>query len=252
MGRIFLRRMQFVAMREEVLVSGQEIAIKGADGDFTGYLAKPASGKGPGVVVIQEILGVNPWIREVADFYAAQGYIALAPDLFWRFKPGIQLDATIDKQFQEGLDYYGKFNVDTGVKDIQAAISTVRSLDGCTGKVGNIGFCLGGFLAYLTAARTDTDGTASYYGGGIHTKLNEAQNIRTPTVLHLAGADAFVPKEATDAILAGVKANPNITAYVYPGMPHAFCRANDPRHFNRESCTLAHTRTLDLFKRALA
>lgn len=233
-------------------MSGKDITIEGKDGSFTGYLAVPESGTGPGVVIIQEIFGINPWIREVADRYAAQGYIALAPDLFWRIKPGIQLDPTVEAEFREGLDYYGRFDVDKGVQDIQAAITVLRGMKGCTGKVGNLGFCLGGFLSYLTAARTDTDASASYYGGGIHTKLDEAANIRTPTLLHLAGNDSFVPQEALDAIVTGVQGHGAITVHVYPGMPHAFCRAHDPRHYNAEACALAHQRTLELFKGALS
>jgi carboxymethylenebutenolidase len=233
-------------------MSGKEITVKAKDGAFMGYLATPASGKGPGVVIIQEIFGINPWIREVTNWYASQGYIALAPDLFWRMKPGVQLDPTIDAEFQEGIGYYQKFNVDKGIEDIQAAIDTLRQTSGCTGKVGNLGFCLGGLLSYLTAARTDTNASSSYYGGGVHTKLGEAKNIKAPTLLHLAGNDSFVPKEATAEIIAGVKDNKHITVHVYPGMPHAFCRAHDPRHFNAEACSLAHSRTLDLFKSALA
>lgn len=233
-------------------MSGQEITINAKDGRFAGYLSMPASGKGPGVVVIQEIFGINPWIREVTDWYAAQGYMALAPDLFWRMKPGVQLDPTIESELQEGFGYYNKFDVDKGVEDIQATIDTLRGTPGSSGKVGNLGFCLGGLLSYLTAARTNTDACASYYGGGIHTKLGEIANIKVPTVLHLAGSDSYIPQDAIDAITAGAKTNPRISVYVYPGMPHAFCRAHDPRHFNAEACSLAHRRTLDLFKTALA
>lgn len=233
-------------------MSGKEITISGKDGSFMGYLATPDGKQGPGVVIIQEIFGINPWIREITNWYAAQGYMALAPDLFWRLKPGIQLDPTSDAQFQEGLDYYGKFDVDKGVGDIQTTISTLREMPGCTGKVGNLGFCLGGFLSYLTAARTDTDASASYYGGGVHTKLSEAASIKKPTILHLAGNDSFVPETAVAEIVAGVKDNPLVTTYVYPGMPHAFCRAHDPRHFDAEASNLAHRRTLDLFKSALS
>ena len=109
-------------------MAGKEIAIKGKDGAFNGYLATPLSGKGPGVVIIQEIFGINPWVRSVADWYAGQGYVALAPDLFWRIKPGIQLDPTIDAEFKTGLDHYGKFKLDSGVEDIQAAIAYAAAL----------------------------------------------------------------------------------------------------------------------------
>lgn len=233
-------------------MTGKDITINGKDGSFTGYLAAPPSGKGPGIVVIQEIFGVNPWVRSVADWYAAQGFMALAPDIFWRMKPGVQLDPTVDAQLQEGFGYYQKFDVDKGVEDIQATIDTLRRLPGCTGKVGNLGFCLGGLLSYLTATRTDTDASASYYGGGINTKLDEVAKIKAPTILHLAGSDSYIPQDAIDAIRAAVRDKSNISLHVYPGMPHAFCRANDPRHFNAEACALAHGRSVDLFRSALA
>lgn len=249
---IFIRLERFPTKQKGRQMTGKEISIAAKDGNFMGYLAMPSSGQGPGVVVIQEIFGINPWIREVTEWYAEQGYITLAPDLFWRLKPGIQLDPMSDSQFKEGFGYYEKFDVAKGIEDIQATITAVRQMPGCTGKVGNIGFCLGGFLSYLTAAQTDTDASSSYYGGGIHTKLDEAANIRKPTFLHLAGNDSFVPATAVEDISAGVKDQKNITVYVYPGMPHAFCRAHDPRHYNAEACSLAHQRTLELFKTALA
>ena len=233
-------------------MAGKDITINGKDGSFGGYLATPASGKGPGVVVIQEIFGVNPWVRSVTDWYASQGYMALALDLFWRMKPGVILDPMKDDEMKQGFDYYGKFDVDKGVEDVQTTITTLRGLPGCTGKVGHLGFCLGGLVSYLAAARTDTDACASYYGGGLNTKLDEVPEIKKPTILHLAGDDNYIPAEAQEQIKAAVKSNPQIEVYVYPGTAHAFCRANDPRHYNAEACTLAHSRTVDLFKKALA
>jgi carboxymethylenebutenolidase len=233
-------------------MTGKDITITGKDGTFSGYLALPPGGKGPGVVVIQEIFGINPWVRSVADWYASQGYIALAPDLFWRLKPGVQLDPMKDEEFQMGLDYMGKFNMDQGVSDIQTSITTLRTWQGSTGKVGHLGFCMGGFLAFLTAARTDSDACASYYGGGTHTVLGEAAKIKRPTLLHLAGDDGYIPPAAQEQIKDGVKGNTNITVHVYPGTKHGFCRATDPRHYDAAACSLAHSRTLDLFKTALA
>ena len=233
-------------------MAGKDISITGKDGNFAGYLATPAGGKGPGVVVIQEIFGINPWVSGVCDWYAAQGYIALAPDLFWRLKPGIQLDPMKDADFEQGLDYMGKFNFDQGIGDIQTTITTLRSWSGGTGKVGHLGFCMGGFLAFLTAARTDSDAGASYYGGGTHTVLAEAAKVKKPTLLHFAGTDEYMPAAAQQQIKDAVEGNPNITVHVYPGTAHGFCRSTDPRHYNAEACTLAHSRTLDLFKKALA
>jgi carboxymethylenebutenolidase len=228
---------------------GKEISISANDGSFMGYLATPSSGKGPGVVVIQEIFGINAWVRSVADMFAAEGYMALAPDLFWRLTPGIQLDPTDDAQFKQGLDYMNKFDFAKGLADIQTSITALRKMS--TGKVGNLGFCMGGLLAFLTAANSDTDATASYYGGGTNTKLEEAAKIKKPTILHLAGADEYMPKQAQDLIAEKTKPNGNITIYTYPGAHHGFCRSTDPRHFNAEACKQAHGRTLALFKQAL-
>ena len=233
-------------------MASKDITFTGKDGSFGGYLATPGNGKGPGVVIIQEIFGINPWVRSVTDWYAGQGYMALALDLFWRIKPGVQLDPTKEAEFKTAFEYYNKFSVDKGVEDIQTTIATLRSLPGCSGKVGNLGFCLGGLLSYLAAARTDTDASASYYGGGINTKLAEAAKIKKPTLLHLAGSDDYIPAPAQEEIKQGVKSHPQITVHVYPGTAHGFCRDIDPRHYNAAACKLAHGRTLDLFKKALA
>ena len=231
---------------------GREITIPGKDGSFMGYLALPEGGKGPGVVVIQEIFGVNPWVRSVADWLASEGYMALALDLFWRIKPGIILDPMKQEDFDKGLEYYGKFDANKGVEDIQSTITALRETPGSTGKVGNLGFCLGGLLSFLTATRTDTNATSSYYGGGLNTMLGEAGKISKPTLVHLAGNDEYIPQPAQDQIIAGLKGNKHITVHVYPGTAHGFCRATDPRHFNAAACKLAHDRTIDLFKVALA
>jgi carboxymethylenebutenolidase len=228
---------------------GKDIAI-GKDAGFTGYLATPAGGKGPGVVVIQEIFGINGWVRSVADMFAAEGYMALAPDLFWRLKPGIQLDPTDDGQFKQGLGYMGRFDFAQGLADIQSSITMLRGMS-ATGKVGNLGFCMGGLLAFLTAANSDTDATASYYGGGTNTKLDEVAKIKNPTILHLAGDDDYMPKAAQDLIVEKTKSNKNVTVHIYPGAHHGFCRSTDPRHFKADACKEAHGRTLALFKETL-
>ena len=147
---------------------------------------------------------------------------------------------------------FGQFNVDTGVEDIQATISTLRKMPGCNGKVGNLGFCLGGLLSYLTAARTDTDASSAYYGVGIDTLLGEADKIKTPTILHIARSDGFVPPEAQAKVEGGLKDHEQINIYAYEGANHGFCRESDKTHYKADAAKLAHERTLDLFKEALA
>src|SRR5690349_23704275 len=130
-------------------MSGQDVRIKSSpDGEFAAYLATPASGRGPGLVVIQEIFGVNKVMRQIADSFAARGYFALAPDLFWRLEPGVQLTDKTDAEWQHAFGLMQKFDVDTGAKDIQACISYLRGLEGCSGKISAVGYCLGGLLAY--------------------------------------------------------------------------------------------------------
>jgi carboxymethylenebutenolidase len=173
--------------------AGQWIDIAAADGGtFKGYLAVPASGSGPGIVLLQEIFGVNASMRDVADYYAEEGYVVLAPDLFWRFEPGIELGYG-EADFGKAFGYYQRFDVNLAIKDTADALKVLRARPECKGKVGALGFCLGGKLAYLTAARTDVDCAVSYYGVGIEADIGEAKNIKGPIVFHFAELDKFAP-----------------------------------------------------------
>src|SRR6201996_774899 len=224
-------------------MTGQDIRIEGPDGEFGAYLASPASGRGPGIVVIQEIFGVNAVMRGVADDLAARGYFALCPDLFWRLEPGVQLTDKTDAEWQRAFDLMNRFDPDAGIKDIQATIDHLRTdVPGCTGKVGAVGYCLGGLLAYLTAARTDADASVGYYGVNIADKLDEAAKIRKPLMLHIAGKDQFVPPDAQKTVADGLKGNSHVTIHVYPEMDHAFARAGG-EHFDHANAELANTRT---------
>jgi carboxymethylenebutenolidase len=157
-------------------------------GRFKGYLAIPAAGAGPGILILQEIFGVNHWIREVADYYAEEGYVTLAPDLFWRIEPGLDLGYS-EADIQKAMGYFQRFDVDNSIRDCADALKTLRALPECTGKIGALGFCLGGTLAYLAAARTDIDCAVSYYGVGIEQKLGEASHINCPLVLQFGELD---------------------------------------------------------------
>lgn len=231
-------------------MSGKEITINTTDGPFGGYLATPASASGAGIVVIQEIFGINKFVRAVADRYAAHGYFALAPDLFWRIEPRVQLDDRDPAQFQRALDLMGKFNIDLGIKDIEAAIRHLRGEEHCQ-RVGAVGYCLGGQLAYLTAARTDVDASVGYYGISLQEKLGEAANIRKPLMLHIAGKDQYVPPAAQAKIIDGLKANPNVMIHVYPEMDHAFARMGG-EHYDRANAELADGRTATFFRQHLS
>ncbi|NBX73867.1 MAG: dienelactone hydrolase family protein [Alphaproteobacteria bacterium] len=211
-------------------------------GKFQGYLAAPAGKGGPGVLVIQEIFGVNAGMRALCDDLAQQGYFALCPDLFWRQQPGVQLTDKTDDEWQRAFALYQGFDVDKGVNDLMAAMGALRKLAGCSGVVGAVGYCLGGKLAYLMATRTDVDAAISYYGVGLEDMLDEMPEIRRPLLMHIAAEDKFVTKEAQQKILAAAARNPHVVAHVYAGVDHAFARPGG-QNFQAEAAQLAHARS---------
>lgn len=228
-----------------------EVTIHAKDGgSFTGYLALPAGGKGPGMVVIQEIFGVNDVMRGLCDQYAAQGYVALCPDLFWRQEPGIQISDKSDAEWQKAFQLYQGFNEAKGVDDLIATLEFLRGHDAVTGKVGSVGYCLGGKLAYLMATRSDADANVSYYGVGIDAALNEATAIDKPLLMHMAGKDKFVPAEAQEKIKAALAGNPLVTIHAYPDQDHAFART-DGIHWDPEAAKAANERTASFFAQYL-
>lgn len=222
------------------------IAIK--DG-MRGYLARPETPNGAGAVVIQEIFGVNQVMRGRADELARQGYVALVPDLFWRLEPAVDITDGTDAEWKKALDLMNCFDAAKGIEDIQTTIDTVRAVPGIK-KVGAVGYCLGGLLAYLTAARTDVDASVGYYGVNIPAFLDEAANIKKPLLLHIAAEDGFVPKPAQDAMTAGLKDNSKASLYRYEGVDHAFARPGG-KNFNQAAADLANGRTADFFRRHL-
>ncbi len=232
-------------------MAGTDITIDSTDGGFAGYLARPSSGSGPGIVVIQEIFGVNKVMRDIADSFAARGYFALAPDLFWRLEPGVKLTDKSDAEWKRAFDLMTRFNPDTGVMDIQATIAHLRAIDGATGKVGAVGYCLGGLLAYLTAARTDVDASVGYYGVNIDQKLDEAKNIERPLMLHIAEKDQYVKPEAQKKIAETLKGNPHVILHFYPQMDHAFAREGGA-HYDKACADLANGRTTTFIKQHLS
>lgn len=230
---------------------GTSIEIQAADGSgsFSGYLALPASGSGPGIVLLQEIFGVNATIREIADYYAEEGYVVLAPDLFWRQEPGIELGYG-PEEWQRAFGFYQGFDQDLGIEDIAAAIETLRSRPECTGAVGALGFCLGARLAYLTACRCDVDAAVGYYGMGIENHLDEAVNIRGRLVLHFAEQDEYCPAAARQEIQAALGERDAIELYLYPGVDHAFARPRS-EHYDKPAALMAHQRSVAAFRKAM-
>ncbi|MEY4879737.1 MAG: hypothetical protein RJB62_1206 [Pseudomonadota bacterium] len=231
-------------------MSGKQVTITSRDGAFGGYLASPKTGTGPGILVIQEIFGINEFVREVCDYYAARGYFALAPDLFWRIEPGVQLTDKTEEHWKRAFALMQAFDIDKGVGDIQTSISYLRNVPGCSGKVGTVGYCLGGQLAFLSATRTDADAAVGYYGVYIQDRLGEASHISKPLLLHIAEKDQFVPKEAQDKIIGTLSGNPNVTLHTYPGMDHAFARTGGA-HYDKANADLANSRSDTFFREKL-
>ncbi len=228
----------------------ERIGITTPEGEFSAYVARPAAARAPAVIVIQEIFGVNRVMRDVADRLAAAGYLAICPDLFWRLEPDVDITDQSKAEWDKAFDLMSRFDVDQGVEDIRATIDQVRGSDGCNGKVGAVGYCLGGRLAYLTATRTDSDASVGYYGVGIEAYLGEAEKLAHPLMLHIAEEDGFVPKEAQALITGTLKDHPQVTIHTYPGCDHAFARPGGA-HYDASSAAEADARTLAFFRQHL-
>lgn len=218
------------------------IPTKDSSGSFQAYIAVPEITPAPAIVVIQEIFGVNEELRKKCDELAAQGYLAIAPDLFWRMEPGVDLTDKTEEEWAKAFGFFQRFDIDKGIEDLRATAHVVRGHAYGTGKVGCIGYCLGGKLAYLMAARADMDCSVGYYGVGLDELLPEAGDIIGPLMLHIAEEDEYVSKDAQAKIKEGLKDHPHVTIYSYPGADHAFARGGGI-HYHEESAVLANGRT---------
>ncbi|CAN7155493.1 dienelactone hydrolase family protein [Caballeronia sp. dw_19] len=222
-------------------VTSRWIDIPSNGDTFQGYLSLPKGGKGPGVVIIQEIFGVNSHIRAVADQYAADGYVALAPDIFWRVQPRVELGYD-GADREKAMEIYGKLDVAHAVADVTATAAALRALPEVTGKVAGVGYCLGGRLAYLSAAQGAFDIAVAYYGGGIQNELDEADKIKVPMQFHYGALDAHIPSAAVDSVKQRF-AGKDAQVHVYPGADHGF-NCTDRASYNQAASALAHGRTL--------
>jgi carboxymethylenebutenolidase len=218
-------------------------------GAFNAYVAAPAAAPKAAIIVIQEIFGVNPGIRQKCDNWAKAGYLAVAPDLFWRIKPGIELNPDVEAELPEAFGYFSRYNADDGVADIEATIKAIHA--GLKGhppiaKVGCVGYCLGGRLAYMTACRTDISASVGYYGVMIDQMIDESQAIAHPLMLHIPTGDHYVGPEAQAAIHAGLDDHPKVTLHDYLGLDHGFATETGNRR-NEAGAQLADERTAVFF-----
>ena len=221
-------------------------------GDFSAYVSNPAAPPKAAIIVIQEIFGVNAGIRQKCDTWAKQGYLAVAPDLFWRMKRGVELDPDVEAELDEAFGYFQRFAAEKGstnaILDIEAVIHWVRGQG--IQKVGCVGYCLGGMLAYLAACRTDISASVGYYGVSIETMLGESHAIAHPVMLHIPTADHFVGPEAQAAMHTGLDAHPKVTLHDYEGLDHGFAAEMGNRR-DEAGATLADSRTAAFFAATL-
>ena len=238
-------------MSEQGTMMKDHITIKGRDGAFGAYISRPKTLPAPAIVVLQELFGVNADIRKTCDELAEQGFIAVAPDLFWRQEPGVDLsNVTSDADWQHGMLLYQAYDRDAGVRDVEDTIKAVAKLPGCTGMVAVLGYCLGALMVFLTAVRSRVDAAVAYHGGDTEKYLGEVDGLHAPLLMHLAEEDEFISKAAQAEIKAALAKKPNGTVYSYPGQNHAFSR-HGGAHYNAEAAALAHKRTYDFLNRQL-
>jgi carboxymethylenebutenolidase len=227
-----------------------QITINGRDGVFGAYIAQPETSPASGVIVLQEVFGVNADIRKHCDELAEQGFLAVAPDLFWRQEPGVDLSVTSEPDWQHGLRLYQSYDRDAGAKDVKDTVDTVAKLPECTGKVAVLGYCLGGLMTFLTAVRYSVDAAVVYHGGDTEKYLREVDGLHAPLLMHLAEEDEFISKPAQAAIKAALASKPSATVYSYPGQRHAFSRHNGA-HYNAAAAALANGRTSEFLNQEL-
>jgi carboxymethylenebutenolidase len=214
---------------------------------FDAYVSRQGANPRPGLIICSEAFGVNSHIRSVADRFASQGYLVVAPDLLWRIEPGLQITYN-EAGLRRASEIAEIFDKDSGAEDVQRTLEQLCKRGDCNGKVGVLGFCIGGAVAYLTAARSNIDACIAYYGKGIEQYLVEADAISCPTVLHYAGADRFIPPSVIADVRRAVASKGNIEIFEYPGVDHGF-NSEDRRAYNPDVAKLAMERTLNALSR---
>src|SRR5580698_2133662 len=227
-----------------------QIVIKSPDGTFRAHISRPAKLPAPTIVVLQELFGVNADIRATCDELAAQGFIAIAPDLFWRQEPGVDLDVRSEADWQHGLRLYQAYDRNAGVRDVRDTVAAAAKLPDCTGKVAVLGYCLGALMTFLPAARYSVDAAVAYHGGDTEKYLDEVDGLNAPLLMHLGEEDEFISKPAQAEIKAALARKPNATVYSYPGQYHAFSRHNGA-HYSAAAAALAHERSYAFLRQHL-
>jgi len=230
-------------------MTSSTIDLTSFDGkNFQGYLALPPAKTGPGIVLIQEIFGVNAHIKAVADQYALDGYVVLVPDLFWRMQPGVNLGYGQD-DFEKGMGFLQKLDFHSAIQDLTATVETLRNRPECNGKVASLGYCLGGLLSYLSAAQAGVDAAVCYYPGAIENHLDQAAEVRCPILIHFAEKDSYISPAAVKAVQSRFSNMKNAVVEVHPNVDHGFNCWERPS-YNQQVSSLAHGLTLAFLAKA--
>jgi len=228
------------------------ISINATDGSgsFAAYVAEPKTKPAGVVVLIQEIFGVNQAMRDTAVWVADLGFIAVCPDLFWRIEPGIDITDKSEADWKRAFELFQAFDQAKGVEDLKATVTEARTMSGANGRVGTMGFCLGGRLAFMMAEQSDADVNVSYYGVGLDDLLGQLGQVKKPLVVHIADQDEFFPAEGRAKVIAGTTGHPLVASHVYPNANHAFARVNGI-HWDGRSAAIANGRSAEALVAAL-
>lgn len=226
------------------------ITVKGHNGEFGAYIVRPNATPAPALIVLHEVFGVNADIRQTCAELAEQGFLAVAPEMYWREEANVDLSVTSEADWQRGLRLNRDFDRDAGARDIRDTAILAAKLPDCTGKVAVLGYCIGGLMTFLTAARFGADAAVVYHGGDTEKYLDEVGRIDAPMLMHLGEKDEFISSDAQAQIKAALAKKPNAMVFSYPGQYHAFSRHNGA-HYNEAAATLAHKRTYEFLNRHL-
>ncbi len=227
------------------------ITVPLRDGTMSAYLAIPDRPPAGAVIAIMEIWGVNDTMREHAHEFAKAGFVCLVPDLFWRQEPGVELSDGKPEDVKKAFDLYYDFDYDLGVRDMEDTAKFLEMIPECNGRVGAVGYCLGGKLCYLMCCRTEIDCAVAYYGTYIEHNIREAPNLHRPFMLHMAMKDRWVQAEVNELLERRLAPNPLVTIHKYPGADHAFAR-HGGRTYSKPEADRALALTVDFFKKNLA
>ncbi len=228
----------------------ENIRVPLSDGVMGAYLAVPDRPPVGGVIAIMEIWGVNDTMRHHAHEFAEAGFVCLVPDLFWRQEPGVELSDRVPEHLPKAFDLYYDFDYDLGVKDMLETSKYLAARPECNGKVGAVGYCLGGKLCYLMCCRTDIDCAVAYYGTYIEHNIREAVNLHRPLMLHMAMKDRWVQAEVNELLERRLSPNPLVTIHKYPEADHAFARKGG-RPYREADSQRALGLSVEFFRRHL-